>query len=189
MTPDDENLKKQLLLLPSAKILTIDAFCNDCLKSFPEEAGINPGYRLADAAEVLLLSREVFDSLCNAIFGGELKDKIEKKDFENLCDCLVDSRKMSDIFKPLQTVYNKIRTTCKGIGTFEEFVDAYSPDSFTTPGDTVFGKYITKIEKEEFHYRAKIFDFYAKKLSADPLTDGKYAEIAESEAKLFEEIA
>ena len=54
--PDNERLQKQLNLLPSAKISTIDSFCSDVLRRNVEKFGITPSYRIADGAEVTILS-------------------------------------------------------------------------------------------------------------------------------------
>ena len=73
--PADKHLEKQLMLLPGAKILTIDAFCNDCLKSFPDEAGVNPGYRIADEAEIDILGISILDDLIEDAYDGALGDR------------------------------------------------------------------------------------------------------------------
>ena len=49
--PDDKHLKRQLYLLPSAKIRTIDSFCNEILRANCDRVGVSPGYRIADTAE------------------------------------------------------------------------------------------------------------------------------------------
>ncbi len=185
----DERLERQLFLLPSAKILTIDAFCNDCLKNFPEEAGINPGYRIADSAEILLISKEVFDGVSEAILRGELSDTVTKESYEELCDCLADSKKMADVFDVFRKIYEKLRTTTRGIDTFSEMTEAYSPARFTTPGNTVFGKYIFEREIEVFEFRARLYSDFATALAKDSATVGNYVKIASEEAEAFTRVA
>ncbi len=187
--PGDERLERQLFLLPSAKILTIDAFCNDCLKNFPEEAGINLGYRIADAAEILLISKEVFDGVTEAILRGELSDTVTKEGYEELCDCLADSKKMADVFDVFRKIYEKLRTTTRGIGTFSEMTEAYSPARYTTPGNTVFGRYIFEQEIEIFEFRAKLYSDFASALANDGATVGNYVKIASEEAEAFTRVA
>lgn len=187
--PGDERLERQLFLLPSAKILTIDSFCNDCLKNFPEEAGINPGYRIADAAEILLISKDVFDGVTEAILRGELSDTVTKNSYVELCDCLADSKKMADVFDIFRKTYEKLRTTTQGIGTFSEMTEAYSPERFTTPGETVFGKYIFEQEKEVFQFRAELYADFAQALAKDKNTVGNFVKIASEESEAFAHIA
>ncbi len=182
-------LEKQLMLLPSAKILTIDAFCNDCLKTFPEEAGIDPVYRIADEAEMLLISREIYDGLTESILRGELSEIVKAEDFELLSDCLVDSKKMADTFDVFRTVYEKLRTTRDGIETLAQMVEEYSPEKFTSVDNTVFGKYILSRESDEFKLRADIFSDFSKRLAEDSESVGNYREIAEYESLDFTRVA
>lgn len=187
--PSDTRLEKQLMLLPGAKILTIDAFCNDCLKSFPDEAGINPGYRIADEAEVLLISKEVFDGITESVLRGELEGKVSAEEFDTLSDCLIDSKKMADVFDVFYRAYGKLRTTKLGIDTLRRMTDEYDPERFTSPEDTVFGKYILDVEREEFNLRGKLFSEYASALLNDENSVGNYAALAENESYALTRVA
>ncbi len=187
--PENSRLERQLMLLPSAKIITIDAFCNDCLKSFPEAAGINPVYRIADEAEILLISREIFDGITEAILRGELSDIISKEEFEALTDCLSTSRMMSDTFDIFRKMHTKLGATLHGIESLAPLAEEYSPSKFTVPEDTAFGRYIMERQREEFEFRARLFFEFAKRLSADEKTVGNYAQIAENEAQVYTRVA
>lgn len=68
--PDDRRLAKQMLLLPTARIRTIDAFCNDLVKGHTEELGISPFYRIADEAELDLIAIALFDDLIEDAYSG-----------------------------------------------------------------------------------------------------------------------
>lgn len=68
--PDDERLKKQLLLLPTARIRTINAFCNDLVKGHTDELGISPFYRIADEAELDLIAYTILDDVIEDAYNG-----------------------------------------------------------------------------------------------------------------------
>jgi ATP-dependent exoDNAse (exonuclease V) beta subunit len=68
--PDDERLAKQLLLLPTARIRTIDAFCNDLVKGHTAALGISPLYRIADESEVDILGISLLDDLIEDAYDG-----------------------------------------------------------------------------------------------------------------------
>ena len=57
--PENERLTRQLYMLPSAKIRTIDSFCNDILRANTDKLGIGAGYRIADTAELAILSKSI----------------------------------------------------------------------------------------------------------------------------------
>ena len=63
--PENLALEKQLTLLPMAKICTIDSFCNDILRKNCDKIGIPPNYRIADRAEVEILSYSILSELIN----------------------------------------------------------------------------------------------------------------------------
>ena len=187
--PSNSRLEKQLYLLPGAKIMTIDAFCNDCLLSSPEAAGINPGYRIADEAEIMIAAREIFDGLTESIMRGEIEN-VTPEEFDSLTDCLVDTKKMADVFDIFRKTYTRLRSTKEGLDSLGEMTNAYDPSHFTVPDNTVFGKYIVNTERKNLEYRAELF----KKLSALLSSEGdceaaKYAETALSDAEVYTRVA
>ena len=56
--PSNRHLKRQELLLPHARIMTIDAFCQYLLRNEFEAAGIDPSFRVAEEGEVQILAKE-----------------------------------------------------------------------------------------------------------------------------------
>ena len=53
--PENKRLEKELYLLPSARISTIDSFLNEVVRTNAERVGIPPNYRLAEKAECTIL--------------------------------------------------------------------------------------------------------------------------------------
>ena len=68
--PENEHLKRQLYLLPSAKIRTIDSFCNEILRANCDRVGVSPGFRIADGAECELLAISIIEGLIEAVYNG-----------------------------------------------------------------------------------------------------------------------
>ena len=60
--PEDSHLKRQLYLLPAAKIRTIDSFCNEILRANCDRVGVSPGYRIADRKSTRLNSSHIGSS-------------------------------------------------------------------------------------------------------------------------------
>ena len=77
--PADSRLLRQLMLLPSARIRTIDSFCNDILKSNADRVGISPDYRIGDAAEQQLLAYSVLEGMINSVYDGRLTELCSAK--------------------------------------------------------------------------------------------------------------
>ena len=95
--PDDELLERQLYMLPSAKISTIDAFCADILRANAERVGINPNFRVPDGAEAQLLAENILDGLLESIYEGHAPEVATPKELDALTDCLAQARRQSDL--------------------------------------------------------------------------------------------
>ena len=68
--PEDRRLSRQMLLLPTARIRTIDAFCNDLVKGHTDLLGISPLYRIADETEIDLFGISLFDEVIEDAYSG-----------------------------------------------------------------------------------------------------------------------
>ena len=55
--PTNRTLISQQILLPSAKICTIDSFCSDLVKENFQALSMAPDFKIADAGELELLSK------------------------------------------------------------------------------------------------------------------------------------
>ena len=84
--PGDKNLERQSMLLTHAKITTIDSFCLGLLREHFHELSIDPGFRVADEGELLLLQADVMKELLEAAY--------EKADpeFLHFVDCYASGR-------------------------------------------------------------------------------------------------
>ncbi len=191
LTEEGQNarLEKQLHLLPGAKIMTIDAFCNDCLKNFPDAAGISPGYRISDEAEIMIAAREIFDGIAEAAMRGELAPRVSPEEFDALTDCLVDTKKMADVFDVFRKAYTKLRTAKNGVDALADMVAEYDPARFTTVDGTVFGKYILDTEREGFLYRKELFTRLRDMLRESGGAAEKYAVTADADIEVYTRVA
>lgn len=72
--PDDENLRRQVLKVSSANIMTIDALCMSIVKDNLENSELDPNVRIADAAELKLLKADVMADVIEELYASEDKD-------------------------------------------------------------------------------------------------------------------
>ena len=66
--PDNEHIKKQLMLIHNAKIMTIHSFCLYLIKNHFNDIGLDPDFRTADEGEIRLLKQEVLSELLEEQF-------------------------------------------------------------------------------------------------------------------------
>lgn len=61
--PDDDNLRCQMAMLPTAQISTIDSFCMSVVKENYHALSIDPGFTIADENELSLLGDDILEEL------------------------------------------------------------------------------------------------------------------------------
>ena len=153
--PGDERLERQLHLLPSAKICTIDAFCADILRANAERVGVSHSFRVPDAAEAQLLAENILDSLLARIFEGKELSVATPEEIDALTDCLAQTRKQSDLPKIIRMIYESTLTALDGVGAIGALVEEFNPERFTSVGESGFGKYcMQRLSDMLEHYEA-----------------------------------
>lgn len=81
MEQNSAHLQKQMMLVHSAQITTIHSFCMNLIRNYFHVIDLDPGFRLADEAELILLRSDVMEEL--------LEQKYEEahEDFLELVEC------------------------------------------------------------------------------------------------------
>lgn len=74
--PSDKHLRRQYMLLPFAKICTIDSFCNDLVRENFHALGISPDYSLLDNETVTIMKNDVCDALLERMYESSDDDFI-----------------------------------------------------------------------------------------------------------------
>lgn len=66
--PTNEHLQKQQMLLPSAQICTIDAFCGNLVRENFEHLGLAPDFRMLDETEVRVLQQAALEEVLEEFY-------------------------------------------------------------------------------------------------------------------------
>ena len=69
--PDNEHLQRQMTLIHTAQITTIDGFCSYVIRNYFHLIGLDPGYRTADEGEMKLLKQDVLKTLLEDFYAKE----------------------------------------------------------------------------------------------------------------------
>ena len=172
--PEDERLREQLLMLPGAKISTIDSFCSDILRANCDRVGVSPGYRIADTAEGALLSDRIMNALIGSIYSGEDED-VSPAQLESLSDCLTDSKKQGELATALTEIYEKTLSSERGVDTIGGLVEEYNPERYTSVGGTTYGAYLRERTLEMCAHYENLFCGVITEISAHPEWKGEKA--------------
>ncbi len=98
--PANKNLINQQILLPSAKICTIDSFCLDLVKENFQHLSVSPDFRIGDEGEIALLSKEAMDMTMEQLYRED-----EDGDFRNLNELVFSGRDDSHLCDMIEKLY------------------------------------------------------------------------------------
>ena len=179
--PDDEGLLRQLMMLPSAKIKTIDAFCNDVLRANVDRAGLPPSYRISTGAECEILSSAILEGLIDSVYNGEALHIATPDEFEDMAECLTDSKHTEDLADVMKFVYDKCQSSIEGTGILYRLVDIYSPKKYVSAGETVHGRYLMNKLDQALSHHIDSLRSYRGELSAASSLDAGYLPTVDSD--------
>ena len=148
--PENKSLLRQHTLLPMAKILTIDAFCNDILKKNSDKVGIAPNYRIADSAEVEILSFSILSGLINSFYENEFPEIMSAEDFSRLADTLTSAKQNASLEEIFLKLYEKTKSSVEGVSIFSRYAELYENEN---PTDNRYTRYaIEEIRAAQSHH-------------------------------------
>ncbi len=182
--PENEALARQLMLLPTAKIRTIDGFCNDILRKNTDKAKIPPNYRIAEEAESKILSVSILEALINALYEDSLPEIGTAEDFSRLADALTSSKKNSELEEIFLKLYEKSKSIPEGVSIFKRFSEFYKLEN---PTDNQYTSYaVLRLHKALLHYKNAILRLLPE--LANPFENPAYSEIALSDISLCDHV-
>ena len=109
--PENAHLQRQLVLIHNAQITTIHSFCLQVLRSHFHMIGLDPGFRIADEGEMLLLRQDVLKETLEEAYELGVMDVISKPVVPYMVQRRVDS--VVELFqarKRLNSVVEKQRS-------------------------------------------------------------------------------
>ena len=72
--PDDEHLKKQIILLGKSSICTIHSFCLEVIRNNFYEIGLSANFRISSEEENEILKQEVIDDVLEKLYETDSED-------------------------------------------------------------------------------------------------------------------
>ena len=121
--PNDSNLKKQEMLVPSANIFTIDAFCANIVRENFEKAGVAPDFKTLDSGVEKTLIKEALDKTLDKYY-------LENSDELNTLNAILKSTKYGgmDLEDCVKTLYEKSKAYVNSQEILESSIDLFKYD-------------------------------------------------------------
>ena len=164
--PEDARLQRQLILLPSARISTMDSFCTQLVRENFQQLGISPKFKISSGKELELLKMEVAEEI--------LEEQYKKNEtgsaFSRLTDLVTGGKNDEQLTDILLTTVTFIQS--------HPFPDVWlrqKQDMFVCGGDparSVWGQALFRHAEEVVRHCLDV-NAYAQRLL---LADGEFCE-------------
>ena len=102
--PGDKNLRRQLALLPQARIQTVHSFCQSLLRQHFNLCDVSPDFRQGDEIEFTQLKQNAMEQLLEEAYAQA------EPDFMELTDQLSDQRSDRPLEQAILEIYEKLRS-------------------------------------------------------------------------------
>ena len=99
--PTDRHLRRQYMLLPFAKICTIDSFCNDLVRENFHALGISPDYSLLDNETAVIMKNDVCEAMLERAY-----EEDSDGSFSGLSDMMSSGSSDEDLAKLIIKMYD-----------------------------------------------------------------------------------
>lgn len=121
--PDNDHLQRQMTLVHTAQITTIDGFCAYIIRNYFHLIGLDPGYRTADEGELKLLKQDVLKDMIEDAYAS----KDEK--FHALVECYAVGKTDEGIKDYILKVYESAMSHPEPERWLESCLEVYETDS------------------------------------------------------------
>ncbi|MBQ9080675.1 MAG: UvrD-helicase domain-containing protein [Clostridia bacterium] len=166
--PGDRRLIRQLMLLGSAKICTIDAFCSDIVKSNFQHLSLPAGFRVPDDTELKLLKKSVMEEVIDRAYDSA------DQGFAVLADSLSSNKDDSALWETLVKIYDQLQNLPEGTEYLHRSADELMSDADADFFASRAGRRCAAAIREQLEYYIRALGAATDELSADDATLTKY---------------
>lgn len=131
--PASRHLRKQLNLLNHASISTLHSFCLSVVKKYYYAIDIDPGFRIADETEAMLLRDETLQDLLEEEYGKE-----GNEDFFRVVDIFTRDRSDVDLEELIIKIYDFSRSNPDPDAWLDQLVEMYDTSAMEKVDDLPF---------------------------------------------------
>ena len=120
--PDDAHLKRQLIMLPFAKISTIDSFCADIVRENFHSLDISPDYKMLEGAQLKLVEADALSRVLDELY------KENSGEFNEIINILANGTDDSAVGGLIQRLYNNSIAFARPEIWLDSLIDEYRCD-------------------------------------------------------------
>lgn len=178
--PTDRHLRRQYMLLPFAKICTIDSFCNDLVRENFHALGISPDYSLLDNETAVIMKNDV----CEAMLERAYEEDSDGR-FSELSDMMSSGSSDEDFAKLIIKMYD--------ISTAYPFPDLWLDSligEYSQPdiNKSRWGGIIKKYVCDMLDYCVSSSNDMMTAMESDPIVADAYGAAVQSDINMYAEL-
>lgn len=178
--PTDRHLRRQYMLLPFAKICTIDSFCNDLVRENFHALGISPDYSLLDNETAVIMKNDV----CEAMLERAYEEDSDGR-FSELSDMMSSGSSDEDFAKLIIKMYD--------ISTAYPFPDLWLDsliEEYSQPdiNKSCWGVIIKKYVCDMLDYCVSSSNDMMAAMESDPIVADAYGAAVQSDINMYAEL-
>ncbi len=166
--PDDAHLKHQLIMLPFAKISTIDSFCADIVRENFHDIDIAPDYRMLEGAQLKLVESDAIARTLDELY------KENSGEFNEIVNILANGTDDSSVGGLIQRLYNNSIAFARPDEWLDGLVDEYRSE--LPLAESRWGKIIIAQAAETVEFCRHTAEKMHACLERDETVQGKYSE-------------
>ncbi len=175
--PNNSNVRKQLSLLPSARISTIDSFCINLVRENFFTLGIEQDFRVMDSSEEVILQKSIIDELV------EQRYESEDEDFRLLVELLSSMKSDKELTEAVLKINDFISSQPYPLEWLRDICELYNPE-------TPFDKSVVKAVLVDeicftLDYIREIIDFERSLLIRDDGMYEKYSDMLSEDEQVI----
>ncbi len=187
--PENTHLSRQLFLLGSAQISTIDAFFQKAVRANFERLSLPASFRMADEAEVLPIATEIMDGLLEEYYDRYAKTdaqsspfaKLQNNPFAQTLDHLMSGRSDGKLGTVLREFLARFSAEPEGVGVLGRFAKELNEAADAEYFDTSYGRVVREYLSDLFEGYIFFLEKTVAHLDAAPDMCAKFFGIVESD--------
>lgn len=178
--PTDRHLRRQYMLLPFAKICTIDSFCNDLVRENFHALGISPDYSLLDNETAVIMKNDVCEAMLERAY-----EEDSDGSFSGLSDMMSSGSSDEDFAKLIIKMYD--------ISTAYPFPDLWLDsliEEYSQPdiNKSCWGVIIKKYVCDMLDYCVSSSNDMMTAMESDPIVADAYGAAVQSDINMYAEL-
>ena len=178
--PTDRHLRRQYMLLPFAKICTIDSFCNDLVRENFHALGISPDYSLLDNETAVIMKNDVCEAMLERAY-----EEDSDGSFSGLSDMMSSGSSDEDFAKLIIKMYD--------ISTAYPFPDLWLDsliEEYSQPdiNKSCWGGIIKKYVCDMLDYCVSSSRDMMTAMESDPIVADAYGAAVQSDINMYAEL-